>query len=234
MNNLHNETKMKMIDMTQSVKYPKTWTKIYFKSYPRFEKISLPKPRNTSVSLTKTLMMRKSSRSFSTPISINDLSDLLFYGCGITNNKEDLNNTRRSYPSAGARYPLELYVIINNVSGLSKGIYHYDVLKHQLEFIRADNKLDKVDMAIRQNFILDSSVIFLVSGVLSRTQVKYGVRGYRYVLIEAGHVFQNIHLVAESLGIGCCAIGGFDDDILNQILDLGDDEQIVYAGVIGK
>ena len=240
-NKFNQLTKIKSFEAGRTKKnireVPKSWIKIHFKSYPRFEKKYLPRrlslPRK---SLEKLLIERRSSREFcSKQLSIEEISKILFFSSGIVEISADWKEGRRFYPSAGARYPLEIYPIILGVRGLKMGIYHYDVKRHALEKILAGNFLKNVLNFINQEWMRNASVIILISGVFERTRVKYGDRGYRYVLMEAGHVMQNIYLLCTAMRLGCCAIGGFIDDGFNELLDLdGEKESVIYIAAIGR
>ena len=245
---------------------PPEWTTIYFKEYPRLPKISLPKPnpirnkisngaRKLDYSLTEALIKRRSEREFNgKPISLKDLSQLLFYSAGIfekattrsphppTRQKasgplEDWNKTRRAYPSGGARFPLEIYLFnLQTSNDLKEGIYHYNVKQHSLEKLLEEKNLRKeiYPKAIWQEMILKVPVVLVISAIFDRTMMKYKERGYRYILFEAGHLGQNIYLVSTALSLKCCAIGGFDDDKFHELLDIdGDNEAVLYAFTLG-
>lgn len=140
----------------------------------------------------------------------------------------------RVYPSAGARYPLEIYLVVNRVKSLEKGLYHYNVKEHSLELLRKDN-FDKFMAEITgQDLVAKAGVVIFISAILDRTRVKYGDRGYRFVLLDAGHLAQNVYLVSEALKLQCCSIGGFIDDELNKLLDLeGTSEKVIYLIALG-
>ncbi|MGM5480024.1 MAG: SagB/ThcOx family dehydrogenase [Nanobdellota archaeon] len=234
---LHEKTNIFSLDGASSKFTPKSWVKIYFKSYPRFKKINLPEPNIKSDSLFELILKRKSRREFNKkPITIKELSTLLFFSAGITNSNsvKSLDDTRRAYPSAGARFPIEIYVAVQNCVGVEPGIYHYDVLSHSLELLIKEIKIPTLNKFISQDMVLDSAVLIMISSPYDRAQIKYGARSFRYVYLDAGHLAQNMYLVAENLNLGCCTIGGFTDDGINEFLDFPDDEKIIYMGVIGK
>jgi SagB-type dehydrogenase family enzyme len=212
---------------------PISWETIYYKAYNRFPQIMLPKPKlDTKLSFKKILLERESSRDFdSKPVTIQKISTLLYYSLGLISpfNK---NSTRRFYPSAGARYPLETYVIANN-SQLINGIYHYYILNHSIE--RIDDIEKKM---LRKCFVYDwtdCSFIILISAIFKRNVVKYGNRGYKQILIETGHIGQNIYLVASNLRLNCCGIDGYYDNKINKLIDIdGFSEAVLYAFAIGE
>lgn len=226
------------INPAGSHRAPIDWIKIYFKEYPRMPKINLPKPAPLDSPIGQIIIQRQSSRDFQDkPIEIDIISQLLFYSCGITKPDKDPDKTRRSYPSAGARYPLEIYpIILNGDKETEEGLYHYNVKEHNLEklLVKKDIGKDIYSEIIGQDMILKSPLILVISAAFGKTVTKYKDRGYRYILFEAGHVGQNIHLVSQVLGLKCCAIGGFDDDKLNDFLDIdGEKEAALYALVLG-
>jgi SagB-type dehydrogenase family enzyme len=237
MKNLHEQTKINVEENFRLERYPSSWIKIYFKTYPRFKKIKLLVPKKRSNSLYSTILTRKSRRKFNNAeISKKELSEVLFYSAGILNRQKtkSLDDTRRAYPSAGGRYPPEIYLSINGLKWIASGIYHYNVIEHSLELMILGDQRKRLNKFVYQEMVLKAPITFIISGVLNRTQVKYGPRGYRYVLLDIGHLAQNLYLVATNLKIGCCTIGGFSDDKINNYLDLNENEQVIYMGVLGK
>jgi SagB-type dehydrogenase family enzyme len=211
---------------------PRTWEKIYYKAYARLDETVLLKPNLKKNILKEALDGRKSSRKFSgRPLTISNISNLLYYSAGIKNTK-DYRFPNRFYPSAGARYPLEIYVL--SLKGeLEKCLYHYYLKNHSLEKLLALDLFD-YERYFNQSWISRASCLILLTAMFKRTTIKYGDRGYRYILIEAGHLGQNIYLVSSALGIGCCAVGGYIDNRLNQLLNIdGIDEAVVYALAVG-
>ena len=205
-----------------------------YKTYLQAGKIDLPSPRiEQGLSLEKAIETRRSKRDYTKkPISLVNLSQLLYLGLGITNSNREL----RSAPSAGALYPLEVYPVVYRVEGLPEGIYHYDIKNHKLEQLKAgDFRAKVVAGGLGQNFLGQGSVCFIISGIWQRTRWKYGERTYRYVLMEAGHIGQNLYLASTSLGLGACAVGAFFDDALNNLLELdGISEAVLYLVSVGK
>lgn len=233
------ETKIKKIRKLTPArirKWPEEWRQVFFKSYPRFKQISLPKITNKSLFLKSAILKRKSSRKFKKEeLSLTDISQLLFFSAGIIRKQgSDWNKSRRAYPSGGARYPLEVYLIVNQVVGLSSGLYHYNVKNHDLEVLLIGNFLRKISQSTGQDWIKKAKVILLISAVFSRTCDKYKDRGLRHIFMEAGHMGQNIYLMSTALGLSCCAVGGFNDEKVNQLLDLnGLDESTLYIFCLG-
>lgn len=220
--------------------WPNSWKAIRFKGYPRFEKVALDKMQSFSkkvfeASLFDSIMHRRTSRDFANSRIINkrELSTIL-YGAAITSglHNDAQQNSLRAYPSAGARYPLEIYVILLRSMDLRKGIYHYHVRTHSLEYLWSCATHSLLDCFLRQSFVSKATAIIIVSSVMNRTTIKYSDRGYRFALFEAGHVMQNFSLIAEALKIKLCALGGFVDSKVVDLLELSGDEIVLYACAI--
>lgn len=194
--------------------------------------IPLPEPEYTgAASVEQALRARRSVREFKNePLEIAGISQLLWAAQGI-------NHPRgyRTVPSAGACYPLELYVAAGNVNGLSPGIYKYFPRRHELKrVIEGDIRAELSTAALNQTFISDAPAIIAVSAVYSRTTRVYGERGIRYVHMDTGHVCQNVHLQAVSLGLGTVAVGAFRDNEVKHILRLPDEEFPLALMPVGK
>jgi SagB-type dehydrogenase family enzyme len=185
------------------------------------------------LSLVEAIENRRSERRFTgEPISPLELSQLLYYAHGITDSSERL----RAAPSAGALYPIEIYPVVNSVEGLDGGIYRYSPQGHSLLLIReGDFRREMARYALGQDMLARASVVFLLSAVFGRSEWRYGERAYRYILLEAGHISQNIYLIATSLGLGACAVGAFSDDEFNRMLGVdGRKEGVLYLMAVGK
>jgi SagB-type dehydrogenase family enzyme len=147
---------------------------------------------------------------------------------------------RRSVPSGGALYPLEIYPAVRNVDGLASGLYHYDPLKHALEVIREEDLDDRLRaLLVRRPELPDSAgscgVVVFIAGIFWRTRFKYAVRGYRLALLEAGHVAQNMLLVAEALGLSAYPNVAFWDRQVDGFLGLdGVNESVFYSVLAGS
>lgn len=141
----------------------------------------------------------------------------------------------RIVPSAGALYPVETYVMVNRVEGLDRGLYHLHVPTFSLELVKeGDHSRTLTRAALGQEMVATCGVTFIWTAVIDRCRVKYGERAFRYVYLDAGHVGQNLYLAATSLGLGCCTIGAFFDDEVNQVLGVdGLEETALYLGVVG-
>ena len=213
--------------------WPLNWVKIFFKTYPRMGCIKLdPSPKVPELSTA--LGVRRSVREFrDDSISFRDLSDLLVYSSGIRNVGEKWEMTKRYYPSAGARYPIETYLIANNTFNLANGLYHLNVKENALEPLLSQDLREESQKIFGVGNYEKNPNFLVLTGVMSRTEVKYGVNAYRFACLEAGHLGQNLSLISAEKGIGCCGIGGFDNDRLVKLLDLTEDEIPVYALAIG-
>lgn len=234
--NFHKKTELYKFGIELNTKdWPKEWKDVYYKSYARLPFIKLPIPNlKKKISLKKVLQDRRSQRIFSNKkINKKKLSTLLYYGAGIKNKsinvKQDYN---RFYPSAGARYPLEIYVISLNTE-LPFGLYHYCLKINSLECLL--NEKININSFFNQKWVKKSSMLILITSFFRRSFVKYGERGYRYALLEAGHVCQNISLISEAIELNSCEIGGYIDTKLNNLLDIdGLNEAVISAIAIGN
>jgi SagB-type dehydrogenase family enzyme len=197
--------------------------------------VSLPQPSDTGgPPLWRTLAERRSVRAYGTrPMPIEDLSQLLWSTHGVTGQVGRVK--LRNAPSAGACYPIDVYVIANGVLGLERGLYRYVPESHTLDLVRTGDVGPEVTAAaIGQSMCEQSSVTFIWTAVLPRTTGRYGQRGVRYVYLDAGHVGQNTYLAATAMGYGCCTIAAFDDAAMNEVVGAdGRIETSVYAAAIG-
>jgi SagB-type dehydrogenase family enzyme len=212
--------------------WPESWKRIYFKQYIRFPKIKLDKDivwnKNKEL-LIKSIFERKSYNIHKDKlhsISKEDLSNI-FLSCAISKNYKDIKyDSRRTYPSAGARYPLELYILIQKSDSIKHGLYHYNVKLHALEYMWKMNKKD-IHKIFKQDFSTKCSGIIIITSVINRSTIKYGERGYTFSYIEAGHIGQNIALLSESIGLKCRPFGIFDNKRLTEFLDINTKEEII-------
>jgi len=196
------------------------------------ERITLPAPdRDGSVPLETTLQKRRSVRSFQdAPLALQAVSQLLWAAQGITDRRGF-----RTAPSAGALYPLEIYVAVEKVSGLTAGIYLYEPLKHSLILIAAGDYLAKLSrVALWQDVITQAPAVFVVAGMAKRTTSKYGERGLRYMYMESGHAAQNICLQAVAIGLDSVTIGAFTDNEVARVLQMEKGLSPLYIIPVGK
>lgn len=203
-----------------------------YKTYPSAATISLPAPHlDGGLATEEAIAQRRSTRAYSgETMTADELSRVLWLAAGVT------HGSRRSYPSSGALYPIEVYPVVHDVEGIDPGVYHYDVREHALEQVHGgDFRRDVVRHGLLQDFLGEANVVFLVTVIFQRMRFKYQDRTYRYGLIEAGHLGQNAYLAATSLGLGACAVGAFLDDQINATLGVdGRDEAAVYMLSVGR
>ena len=186
------------------------------------ELIDLPEPRlEGGVPVEQALARRRSVREYAdTALSLAALAQLAWAAQGITD-----PTGYRTAPSAGALYPLELYVVAGDVLGLEAGIYRYVPAGHGLvRHASGDQRVDVARAALLQGWIADAPAILVLTGVTERTVTKYGDRAPRYVHLEVGHSAQNVYLQAEALGLGTCMVGAFNDGQMKRVLALPDTE----------
>ncbi len=183
---------------------------------------------------------RRSVRDFGNEkMSLNELSKILHQSYGITGEitHPDGNTLHlRASPSGGALYPAEIYLGIRNVEGVAPGLYHYNVPDHALELLIPRDPTEQLHEACcQQEYTKKAAVVVFISGVLQRTKRKYGERGYRYVLLDVGHLGQNIYLSCTSLNLAIMTTCGFFDDLANRLLNIdGICETTLYVAFIGK
>ena len=190
------------------------------------------------ISVEKALMNRRSHRHFQNKaISAGQLSQILWAAYGVTIPRPDNPNLRgglRTAPSAGARYPLEIYAIIGNVEGIEPGVYRYISEGHKIvRTIDRDVRNELCEAALGQRMIREAPMSVFYSAVFCRITERYGERGHRYVYMELGHSSQNIYLQAEALRLGTCTIGAFTDSSVRQVLKLPTNEEPLSLMPIG-
>ena len=206
-----------------------------YKDYPDSQRIQLPDIAPLSdTSLHDAINNRRSVRKFQNKaISKETLSYLLWASTGISEKKR--NFEFRTAPSAGALYPIETYLVINNVEDVKSGVYHYSIKNHYLELLKeGDYAVEIAEAALRQKMCIESAVVFIWTAIFMRTKWKYDQRAYRYIYLDAGHIAENLALTATSLDLGSCQIGALYDDEVNEIIDVdGTDESVIYMSVVG-
>jgi len=194
--------------------------------------IKLPAPQHRGlVSVERALSTRRSIRSYKNePLELEETSQLLWSAQGISNAKG-----RRTAPSAGALYPLEVYAAIGMVKNLEAGIYKYVTREHALmEKAAGDRRQDICRAALHQNYIAAAPVVLLLCTVNERVTNKYGERGMRYVFMEVGHAAQNVCLQAVALGLGTVVIGAFRDSDVKAAAHMAANEHPAYIVTIGR
>jgi len=196
--------------------------------------ISLPDPRlKGEMTLEEAILKRRSRRDLKdSPLTLAEVSQILWAAQGITD-----ETGLRAAPSAGALYPLELYLVVGErgVEGLEEGVYHYLPQSHSLEpTLEGDVRQTLARLSLEQMFIAEAPLSLLITAEYERTTRKYGDRGVRYVHMEAGHVAQNVYLQAEALVLGTVTVGAFQDEEIAQALALPSSYRPLYVMPIGR
>lgn len=188
--------------------------------------IQLPNPAlRGNMSLEEAMAKRSSVRQFKKrTLKTEEISQLLWAACGQTRQRGG-----KTIPSAGALYPLEVYVVT------PEGVFHYLPHRHGLQPHADGNLIPGLSAAaFNQDCVAKAPAVFVISAVYERTMRRYGSRGERYVHMEAGHAAQNIHLEAVALGLGSVAVGAFNDDEVYRVLGLGNKEKPLYLIPVGE
>jgi len=198
--------------------------------------IELPEPdRSGGPALFELIARRRTLRRFSdTPMSLQELSQLLWAIQGVTG--ETNGYILRTCASAGALYPNDTYLVLNNVEGAGPGIAHYQVREHSLALIKeGDFRQACVEACWGQRFCGTANVVFAWGAVVSRCAQKYGDRSYRYIHLDAGHLGGQLQLAAIALGMGSVNIGAYIDESVDALFGLdGQEETVVYLTAVGK
>lgn len=196
--------------------------------------IKLPKPRyEGDTSIEEALLKRKSTRNYKGNLTMEEISQLLWAAQGIT--------STRTAPSAGATYPLEIYLVVGDVDDLGKGVYTYLPREHSLiKILDGDIRRELADACLGQAFVEEAAVDIIFAAVYERTTRRYGERGIRYVHMEIGHAAQNVYLQAVSLNLGTVVVGAFYDERVKEIMEIekmgkmGKIEEPLYIMPVGS
>ncbi len=181
------------------------------------------------VSVEQAISQRRSLRRYEGNLTLSDVSQLLWAAQGKTD-----RDGYRAAPSAGALYPLEVYLLAGSVIGLPVGVYRYRSQEHDLaRLATTDLRKELAAAAHGQSFMQSAAIVLVITGVYERTRKKYGQRARRYVHIEAGHAAQNVYLQAEARGLGTLLVGAFDDARVHSLLGLPEDHQPLGLMPIG-
>jgi SagB-type dehydrogenase family enzyme len=194
--------------------------------------IKLPPVKTESpTSIEKAVHERRSVRTFrDDALTLEEIGQLCWAGQGVTG-----GGGYRASPSAGALYPLEIYLVSRNVKGLASGVYHYQPQDHRLEGIKEGNFLSPLaSAALNQSCVKQAPAAIVIAGVYERTTRKYRDRGIRYVYIEAGAAGENICLQAVSLGLGTVIVGAFDDKQVKSVVGLKPEEEPLLIIPVGR
>lgn len=208
------------------------------KQYPRLPKIDLSIKPSKNV-LHELMKKRSSFRDFTgKPITNYKLSEILYYSAGVTRqNKIKEDNPFRAYPSAGAKYPLEVYPLILSSKEIKPGLYHYNPINNSLDVLKQEINKKEINLIWMksQPWFKNAAVLLIITAVFHRTTNKYGERGIVYPYIEAGHLAQNVYINATFAGLGCCTIGGLHEKQIIQLLDINAREEYpIYYIALGS
>jgi SagB-type dehydrogenase family enzyme len=211
-------------------------------THPEHPAIDLPEPRlSSNISVEEALQNRRSLRSYEdTPLTLAEVSQLLWSAYGLSkpieNGPDFLRGGLRTAPSAGALYPLEVYLVARNVTGLDPGIYWYKSENHSLVTLAAEDRWEDLsDAGLGQPHFGTAAAALVYSAVFERNTQKYGERGReRYVCMDLGHSAENVYLQAYALKVGTCAIGAFNDLALKQVIGMTRGEEPLYIMPLGK
>jgi SagB-type dehydrogenase family enzyme len=210
-------------------------------SSPGVERIDLIPPGDFRELPDKDLLSaiadRQSHRQFTDdPLTLEELSFLLWATQGVREQVAG-GHVLRTVPSAGNRHALETYLCVINVQGLDRGFYRYLPLEHQLVVeYRDDRAGDNIaGAAFQQNWMATAAVVFVWSAIPYRTEWRYGLAAHKVILLDAGHVCQNLYLACETIDAGTCAVAAYDQDLMDQLLKLdGKDEFVIYMAPVGR
>lgn len=233
------------IEYTRYGKEPATTDEMNGVSQPEIEEppvgdlTYLPEPDRESVKeqdLSEVIEMRESIREYTPePLTIKELSYLLWCTAGIK--WPFPGGAFRTVPSAGCCHAIDTFLAISRVEGIKPGLYRYIAMEHALEMLPADPDLQEnlSDSCFQQPCVNSAAVVFFWVAESYRMTWKYGERGYRNLFLDAGHICQNLYLAVNPVSCGCCAIGAFRDQEINELLHLdGTDRFILYLATIGK
>lgn len=226
----HASTNAKNMKILDNKYWPEEWKTVQYKAYARFPEVILPKPSLPKKNIEDVIFERSSTKTYGrNKISLKKISSLLYYSAGINST----NGQHRFYASAGRLFPIEIYVVSLN-SQLPKGIYHYYVKNNSLEHI-AEIEKKEIEEIIKVNLVKNAGILLILTVNFTRNLIKYGMRGYRYDLVEVGELTQNLYIISAALDLACCALGGFIDKNVNRLLDIDkDDETALIMVAVGE
>jgi len=198
-----------------------------------YDKISCIK----KISLHQAIIKRESQRSYTSDyLNLDELSYLLYATQGI---RRRISNSiaLRTVPSAGARHSFETYICANNIKDLNQGIYRYLPVEHKLILHRSVNNLGSrlTTATFGQDFTGNAAVVFVWTTIPYRMEWRYGPAAHKVILLDAGHVCQNLYLAVEDIGCGTCAVAAYDQEVMDQLLNLNTEEEfVIYLAPVGK
>lgn len=204
------------------------------------ELFDLPSGKNVplnEIDLIQLVERRESLRKYlDKHLTLEEFSFLLWGTQGVKSLTEK-PLSKRTVPSAGSRHPFETFLLVNAVTGLSPGLYRYLALSHKLARLPGRENINQTltEACLKQQHVKTSAVTFIWVAVPHRTVWRYSQRAYRYIYLDAGHVCQNLYLLAEAIDCGVCAIAAFDDDLANRAIGFdGEDLFVIYLASVGK
>lgn len=204
------------------------------------EVIKLPDPSKDlekKNSLFDLVNSRASRRKFTgEKITLEELSYLLFVTYGVRDKRIPFR-VLKTAPSAGNRHSIEITLIVLDVEDLKPGIYRYTTMDHSIYKISsAENLIEKLNKGVRkQRFVINSAVVFLLSTIPYRTEWRYKEASHKVIALDAGHIGENLYLACEALGLGTCAIGAYDQDLIDELIEVdGEEEFTIYVFPVGR
>ncbi len=216
-----------------------------WKSYVGSDSVGLPAPSLGAMTVEDALLRRRSVSSDggafgAGPVAVAELGALLAFSYGPTREirAPSLPNSQllRATTSAGGLYPLEIYPLVFDCEGVAPGIYHYRVIDHSLEAVRLDSVKEAfLETTTYVELAGSCAVALVVTAVFERTLSKYLHRGYRFLMNDVGALLQSLYLTGTALELGTCALGGFFDDELADLLGVdGVNEAPVICFLLGR
>jgi len=202
-------------------------------SDPVGQSITLPAPRlDSATSVERALHKRRSVREFKPePLTLPEVAQLLWAAQGVTDPREGF----RTAPSAGATYPLEVYLAAGRIQGLAAGVYRYQPSAHAVVRVHdGDVRQSLTDAALGQRWVGEGAAVLVLAAVYERTTQRYGDRGIRYVHMEVGHAAQNVYLQGVALGLGAVVVGAFHDGQVRRIIRMLQREVPLYIMPVGR
>jgi SagB-type dehydrogenase family enzyme len=202
------------------------------KSFPGTELVSLPRDfRALDMSMAAVCEQRASINSFTAePLTGDELSTFLYYSYGVKGFTSTYNTKRfprRMAPSAGGLQPIDLYLVINRVAGICRGLHYYDPVAHGLRLLdQGDMRYKAMHCCINQEWVADAAVLCILVADIGRSLWKYGRRSYRFVHIDTGVLAENMYMVGTAMGLGTCAISGYYDDMVNELVQVDGSEEL--------
>ncbi len=238
----HENSKLGLYDLAAPQEWVLQGMELYAESlnYAYLPEVELPGPDNLlplDAPLSRTITERISTREFgSEPVTLAQVATILHYSYGINRDNAGTGYPRpfRNAPSGGALYPLDIYFSNLNISGLDQGTFHYNPTTNSLRRLSGENPREQLGGIFVQPELLTSAMVVFIAAQFERSLFKYKDRGYRFVLLDAGHLAQNMNLVATALDLGCVNVGGYYDRRADEFLGLdGLTQSTIYMVAIG-